>query len=147
METQSLYIGKPRLRMQRSRSGKSTSIYWDDGSLTDAGRELLVMQWERFGITSQINELFRANCKRVRGSNLCNNDEFGRWMLCPNDTAETVFELITEVHQHVLNISKRMTFEQQVAWRNGEVSLAQWVAQLEQATSAPVPAATERATA
>lgn len=147
METKLPYVGKPRLFMQRSKTGKSTSLHWDDGSLMDVGRAVLDMEWKRFGITATIDELFDANCKRVRGSRLMNGGDIGYWSLCPNDTAETVFARITEVHQQTVDILQRMTCEQRDAWRRGEVSLADWVAQLEQATSAPAQAATTQATA
>lgn len=135
MESKLLYVGKPYLRMQRSQSGKSTSVHWDDGSLMDVGRTVLEMEWQRFGVVAKIDELFAANSKRVKGSRILNGGNIGYWSLCPNDTAETVFTLIAEVHRRTVEILQRMTYEQRDAWRRGEVSLVQWVQQLEQATA------------
>lgn len=147
IETKQSYIGKPYLRMLRSRSGKSTSLHWGDGSLTDVGRATLEMQWTRLGVRTTIDQLFATNRTRVHGGYLFNGGDIGYWSLCPNDTAETVFALITKVHQQTVDILQPMTYEQRDTWRRGEVSLAQWVAQLERAMSVPAQAATAQATA
>lgn len=132
MESTQLYVGKPYLHMQRSKSGKSTSVHWDDGSLTDIGRAVLGMEWERLGVAQEIGDLFRANAKRVRGSELLGGGDIGYWSRCPNDTADTVFALIAEAHRVTVEILGRMTREQREAWRRGEVTLPEWVSLLEQ---------------
>lgn len=132
MESEQLYVGKPYLHRQRSKSGKSTSVHWDDGSLTDIGRAVLGMEWERLGVAQEIGDLFRANAKRVRGSELLSGGDIGYWSRCPNDTADTVFALIAEAHRVTVEILGRMTREQREAWRRGEVTLPEWVSLLEQ---------------
>ena len=132
MESTQLYVGKPYFHMQRSKSGKSTSVHWDDGSLTDVGRAVLGMEWERLGVAQEIGDLFRANAKRVRGSELLNGGVIGYWSRCPNDTADMAFALIAEAHRVTVEILGRMTCEQRDAWRRGEVTLPEWVSLLEQ---------------
>ena len=132
MESGQLYVGKPYLHRQRSKSGKSTSVHWDDGSLTDIGRAVLGMEWNRLGVAQQIGDLFRANAKRVRGSELLSGGDIGYWSRCPNDTADTVFALIAEAHRVTVEILGRMTQEQRDARRRGEVTLPEWVSLLEQ---------------
>lgn len=132
MESTQLYVGKPYLHLQHSKSGKSTSVHWDDGSLTDVGRAVLGMEWKRLGVAQQIGDLFRANAKRVRGSELLNGGVIGYWSRCPNDTADTVFALIAEAHRVTVEILGRMTREQRDAWRRGDVTLPEWVSLLEQ---------------
>jgi hypothetical protein len=87
------YVGEPYFAAVKSKSGKSTRIRWNEGTLTETGTDVLREFISRSYMNDRLRHLVSGECASVSL-----DDTSGSLEQCPNDLVEEVERIVKEVH-------------------------------------------------